>query len=236
MPRIIVFVLIICFALLITGCAKFPDSGGIGSTKRLVFTSRVKGSLKTGLESGGTGLPYVYLIALNLSKDDVPITQGPIPIVVPGGNGIVAGDATHFILWNPLANPQYQIYKFRNSNLTEYFQTGIPIISTPTSVGDRDLAFEIDLSQLIPAAEVADYKSVQINFLSMNNTNTSGGGRLWDALGNSQLSSQINSPITIRLNNAQTYNNQSTGLLEPENDTPDPDLDFIDFSVEVRIQ
>lgn len=223
-------------ALLLSGCAKFPDNGSVGSTKRLLFSAQVKGALRTGTEPGGTGLPYVYLVAINLSKDDVPTTQGPIPIVIPGGNGIVAGDATHFVLWNPLANPQYQIFKFRTTDLTEYFQTGVPIISTPTNVGDRELQFEIDLSQLVPAAEVNDYKSVQINFLSMNNTNTSGGGRLWDALGNSNQSSQINSPVTIRLNTPQTVNNQTTAQLEPENDTPDPDLDFIDWSVEVRIQ
>lgn len=230
------FALLFAFLLTLVGCAKFPASGSGALTKRLVFTMTVKGALRTGLEPGSSGLPYVYIVALNLSKDDVPTTQGPIPIVVPGGNGIVAGDATHFVLWNPLVSPQYQIYKFRNTSLVDYFQTGNPVASSPVTLGDKTLQFEIDLSQLVPAAEVDQYRSVQVNFLTMNNTNSAGGGRLWDALGDSRIPSQINAPVTIRLNTAQSYNNTLSGGLEVENDCPDPDLDLVDWSVEVRLQ
>ena len=230
--------LISLFALLLvlTGCAKFPSSGNIGNTKRLIFKMRVDGQLRTGQGVGQSGLPYVYVIALNLSQDDTPTTNGPIPIVIPGGNGIVDGDVTHFILWDPLAQPQFKIFQFSDTTLNNFFQIGVPVVSTPTSEGDRELQFEIDLSQLVPVANVPDYKAVQINFLTMNNTNSSGGGRIWDALGDSTQSTQINSPITIRLNSSQIYNNQNQILNEPQGDTVDPDLDIVDWSVEVRIQ
>lgn len=223
-------------ALFLAGCAKFPANSNIGTTKRLLFKLRVDGQLRTGQGIGQSGLPYVYVIALNLSQDAVPTTTGPIPIVIPGGNGIVDGEATHFILWNPLAQPQYQLFQFRDATLNEFFQTGIPVNFTPTNEGDRELQFEIDLSQLVPQTQVLDYESIQVNFLTMNNTNVSGGGRNWDALGDGLQSTQINSPLTIRLNSSQIYNNQNQILQEPQGDTPDPDLDIIDWSVELRIQ
>lgn len=230
------FVLLLAILFLLPGCAKYPATGTGATTTRLVFKLTVKGQLHTGQGVGGNGLPYVYVVALNLSKDDVPTTTGPVPIVVPSGNGIVSGDATHFILWNPLASPQYQIYKFNDTLLTNYFQTGVPVNYVTTSDGDRTMQFEIDLSQLVPASEVSQYKSVQVNFLTMNNTNTSGGGRIWDALGDARISSQINFPFTVRLNTANTYTNTNQGSIEPEDDCPDPDLDLSDWSVEVRLQ
>lgn len=226
----------IVLLLALAGCAKFPGSGSIGNTKRLIFTMRVDGKLRTGQGAGQTGLPYVYVVALNLSMDDIPTTTGPIPVVIPGGNGIVAGNATHFVLWNPLAQPQFQIYQFADSSLNTYFQTGVPVIYTPTNEGDREIRFEIDLSQLVAAGTVNDYKSVQINLLTMNNTNTSGGGRVWDALGDGNIPTQVNSPLTVRLNSSQVYNNQNQILTEPQGDAADPDLDLVDWSVEVRIQ
>ncbi|MBL8068585.1 MAG: hypothetical protein JNM28_09050 [Armatimonadetes bacterium] len=227
---------LISLAILMAGCAKFPGSGTVGNTKRLVFKLRVDGQLRTGQGTGQSGLPYVYVIALNLSKSDIPTTTGPIPVVIPGGNGIVAGEVTHFILWNPLAQPQYQIFQFSDSTLNTYFQTGVPVVYTPTNEGDRELQFEVDLSQLVAAGTIDDYKSVQINFLTMNNTNTSGGGRVWDALGDGNIPTQVNSPLTVRLNSSQVYNNQNQILTEPQGDAADPDLDIVDWSVEVRIQ
>lgn len=233
MKRLAAFLLTLA---LLTGCAKFPENGNVGSTKRLAFTMTVQGQLRTGQEPGGTGLPYVYIIAINLSEDEVPTTTGPIPIVVPSGNGIVAGEATHFILWNPLASPQYQIYEFRDETLNEYFQTGVPLIYNPTNVGDRTLEFEVDLAQLVPESEVDNYQSVQVNFLTMNNTNQSGGGRIWDALGDANIPNEINSPFTARLNSPQIYTNANQSNIEPQGDAADPDLDIVNWSLEVRLQ
>jgi len=228
--------LLLALALIPAGCAKFPTGGVIPDNKRIVFNLTVDGQLRTGTGPGQSGLPYVYLIALNLSTEDNPTTTGPIPVVVPGGNGFVAGQATHFILWDPLASPQYQIFKFRDGTLNEWFQTGVPVVSTPTVEGDDQLNFQIDLSQLVSAADVPTIRSIQANFLTMNNRNVSGGGRNWDALGDSNLTTQINSPFTFRLNTSQTYNNSNQILREPVGDTLDPNLDISDWSIEVRLQ
>lgn len=219
----------------LAGCARFPSSASSDFTKRLVFTMQVDGAIRTGLEQGGNGLPYVYVIAIRLSTDPNPQDQGPIPVVVPGGNGIVAGNATHFILWNPLASPQFQIMQFEDATLNEWFQTGVPINFMNVTPGDDTLTFEIDLSQLVPAADVPTIQSIQVNFLTMNNTNTSGGGRIWDALGDSTSPSEINSYFTFQPVSAITYTNVNTGSVEPQGDVVDPDLDIIDWSIEVRL-
>jgi hypothetical protein len=231
MKRLLALVL----ALVLCGCARFPSSGTSNFTKRLVFTLTVDGKLRTGLEQGGNGLPYVYIIAIRLSTDPNPPDQGPIPVVVPGGNGFVAGHCTHFILWNPLASPAYQIFEFTDETLDDWFLKGTPINSLPIQEGDKTLSFEIDLSQLVPAADVPTIQSVQVNFLTMNNTNTSGGGRLWDALGDSTNPSEINSYFTFQPLSAITYSNSSTGNVEPQGDVADPDLDIVDWSIEVRL-
>jgi len=224
-----------CAVLLCIGCAKFPDSGTSDFTKRLLFTMTVDSQLRTGLEEGGTGFPYVYIFAIRLSTEVSPIDEGPIPVVIPSGNGFVAGNATHYILWNPLASPSYQIWEFEDETLNSSVQTGVPISFTPIEQGDKTLQFEIDLSQLVPVAEVDGVRSIQVNFLTMNNTNTSGGGRLWDALGNGDIPTEINSYFTFQPNFSQTYTNLNTGEIEPQGDVVDPDLDIVDWSVEVRL-
>ena len=221
--------------VVVVGCAKFPSSGSSDFTKRLVFTMTVDGQLRTGLEEGGNGLPYVYIIAIRLSTDPNPQGQGPIPLVVPGGNGMMAGNVTHFVLWNPLASPAYQIYQFEDASLNEWFLKGIPINYEPIEVGDKTLQFEIDLSQLVPSGDVDTIEAIQVNFLTMNNTNTSGGGRLWDALGNSNNPGEINSYFTFQPLSAFTYTNANSGNIEVLGDVADPDLDIVDWSIEVRL-
>ena len=225
---------LVLFAALV-GCAKFPSSGSSDFTKRLLFTMTVDSQLRTGGEPGGSGFPYVYIVAIRLSTDPNPTDTGPIPVVVPGGNGFVAGNCTHFILWNPLASPSYQIFQFEDSTLNDWFQTGVPIQFLPIEVGDDTLSFEIDLSQLVAVALVPTIQSIQVNFLTMNNTNTSGGGRLWDALGNGNIPAEINSYFTFQPNFAALYTNSTTGNVEPPGDVSDPDLDIVDWSIEVRL-
>ena len=210
----------LALAAMCLGCAKFPTVASSDFTKRLVFTMTVDTQLRTGLEEGGSGLPYVYIIALRLSTDANPIDDGPLPVVVPGGNGFVAGNATHYILWNPLASPSYQIWQFQDATLEISFQTGVPISSLPISQGDRTLQFEIDLGQLVLPADVDLYKSVQVNFLTMNSTATSGGGRLWDALGDGRIPTEINNYFLLPLNSADTYSNTNTGSNEPLGTSP----------------
>lgn len=234
MKRLLVLVAV----SLLMGCAKFPGGGPTVRTVRLIFTMTVDGKLRTGEEQGEGGLPYVYMVALRPSVDPNPTDQGPIPVIAPPwGNGFVSGVVTHFVWWNPLRSPRYGIYKFRDAALTEYFQTGVPVTYVDVQRGDRTLRFELDLTQIADSAEQARaFQSLQVNFLTMDRIPASGSEKLWDALGDGRLPSQVNSPITIPLTTSQVYDNQRALSLEPKGDVPDPDLDIVDWSVEVRIQ
>jgi hypothetical protein len=215
---------------LLPGCAKYPDVATPSTGARIQFRMRTDGPLR-GAESG---LPYVYIVAINLSTDVAPTGEGPIPVVAPGGNGFVAGEATHYVIWNPLTSPQFQIFRFRDQTLNEWTLIGTPVNFVNPDPGANILAFELDMSQLVPASDVSLYKSAQINFLTMNNTNTSGGGRLWDALGDGRVITQVNSPVTVRLDVDRIYNNSTEPNTEPTGDVSDPALDIADWTVEVQ--
>jgi hypothetical protein len=219
-------------ALVACGCAKFPDAGEAGATTRLVFTMDVSRQVRSGRNPGENGLPYVYVVALFLSKLDNPQEDGPLPVVVPGGNGIVAGTCTHFVMFYPPQGPEYQVWQFRDQTLNERFPTGVPIQTLPVTQGAKRLQFEIDLSQLVPAAEVPSYRSVKVNFLTMNQTNTVGGNRVWDARG--EFPTQINRPFRVPLRASQTFRNVQTDAVERAGDCADPDLDIVDWTIEVR--
>lgn len=213
--------------LLLCGCAKLPDNAVVTTTKRLLFTLRVQGQIRSD---------YVYIVALRPSVDLNPTTQGPIPVIAPPwGNGFVAGGVTHFVRWDPLQSPRFLIYQFVNTNLLDFFQVGVPINYVEVGPNDKELKFEIDLSQLV--ANPLDQQSIQVNFLTMNRIPSgTGGSKDWDALGDSRLPGEINDYVTIPLRTAGVYDNARFNDLEPSNDAPDPDLEITDFRIEVRLQ
>lgn len=214
--------------LLAGGCAKFPSTGAGPQTKRLVFKMTVAGTLRPG---------YVYIVALRPSNDLNPTTQGPIPVIAPPwGNGFVAGNAKYFVRWDAIQSPQYNLYAFRDAQLNEWFLLGAPVNFVDVPTNGRTLQFEIDLSQIAPTpADALLYKSIQVNFLTMDRVpQGTGGSKSWDALGNGALPSEINSYVSIPLQNAGVYDNTRFFNLEPSGDNPDPDLDIVDWSIEVR--
>ena len=219
----------------LTSCAKLPPSGAAGTSPRLAFTMAVDGKIRTGLAAGQSGLPYIYIVALRLNTDENPITDGPLPVVVPGGNGFVAGNCTHYIKWDPLDSPQFKIWKFNDATLNDRSAIGTPVIVQPVVEGDKLLKFEIDISQLVPAADVSTIKSVQVNFLTMTTDNPSAVTRLWDALGDARIVSEVNRPVLVRLRSAGVTNSVTSAIVEPQGDVIDPDLDITDWSVEVKL-
>jgi hypothetical protein len=218
--------LLACF---LTGCAKFPSTGSTTPTKRLVFTMTVAGVINPN---------YVYIIAMHPSTDANPTTQGPIPIISqPWGNGFVAGTAEVFIRWDPLTSPNYIIYRFRDANMLQFTQIGVPVNFRTVNPGDKILQFEVDLNQI--AASVAEaplLQSMQVNFLTMDRVprGNDPGTKVYDALGNTLDPGHINDFVVIPLDRSGVYDNARFSNLEPTGDTPDPDLDIADWSIEVR--
>jgi hypothetical protein len=218
-------------AALLSGCARFPADPGVPDVARLTFRMTVDREINPN---------FVYIVALRPSTDRNPIDQGPVPVVAPPwGNGFVAGSATHFVRWDPLQSPNYVLYRFRDQTLNEWFQIGVPINWIDVEPQGRTLVFEIDLAQLAPSpAEALLLESLQVNFLTMDRVpqGTLGGQKRWDALGNSLLPSEVNQWVTIPLRTSGVYDNARFNALEPRGDTPDPDLDIVDWSIEVRLQ
>ncbi|HLK13632.1 MAG TPA: hypothetical protein VKT78_02405 [Fimbriimonadaceae bacterium] len=219
-------------ALLVGGCAKFPTSSTGATTKRITFTMTIAGGLNPN---------YVYIVALNPSVEVNPTTTGPVPVVAaPWGNGFVAGGCTYFVQWIPSQSPDYGIFKFTDSTLNNFVQTGVPVTYVDPQSGGHVLNFTIDLSQIADSADTANqYQSLQVNFLTMDRTprGSSGGSKNWDAIGDGNNPGQINDYLTIPLRTDGTYNNAFYSGIEPTGDVVsdgDPALDITDFSVQVQ--
>ncbi len=224
-------------AFMLIGCAKFPDTPGDRVT-RLIFSMTMNGPVRTGQEPGGSGIPYVYMVAMRTSTEENPITQGPIPVIgPPWGNGYVAGNATHFVWWDPTAANDYLLYRFLDTELNNRVVIGVPVASENVVVGSNRIRFELLLTQLVEVATDADLlQSLQVNFLTMDRIPQTGTQKEWDALGNGAIPSQINEFVRIPLGRNGIYNNLTTANLEPAGDQPNPELDIVDWSVEVRLE
>ncbi len=185
--------------------------------------------------SGDINPNYVYFVAFNPSVDEIPTVQGPIPVISPPwGNGFVSGSSTHFMRWDDFQSPKYQIYAFLNTTLLDFFAVGVPVQELPVGPGSREIRFEIELDQIAGTTPPEDLKSIQLNFLTMNVVpQGSAGSKVWDALGNGSIPSEINDFVTIPLR-VGIYNNATFQFREPNGDCIDPGLDIIDWQVEIR--
>lgn len=227
--------LLLSLALVSTSCARFPAVGG-GQNVHLVFTMTVAGHIQDGSENGEA--PYIYMVAVNPSTDLFPTVTGPQPVIAPPwGNGFVAGNATHFIqYWLAQAAP-YSVYKFTAPDLLQYGITGVPVSTSGPGPNGATIQFEIDISQITPTGvDPTTLQSVQVNFLTMDRapTGSYSGQKFWDALGNSQDPNSVNDYVRIPLTSSRVYSNADFQDLEPGNDCPNPNLDIVNWSVEVR--
>ena len=226
--------LVLSLALASLGCAKFPQTAGAQNT-RIIVNMTVAGRIKNAQD---TPVNYMYIVAFRPSTDLNPTTPGPEPVVAPPwGNGFVAGNVTHFVQYDIRQSPHYLVYRFTAADLTAWGATGAPIIATDPASNGATLHFELDLSQITPSGvDPATLQSLQINFLTMDRApqGNDTSQKFWDALGNSADPNTVNDFIRIPLNISRTYRNSDFQDLEPSNDVPDPDLDIVDWSVEVR--
>jgi len=217
-------------SLLAGACARYPSaSSGDGST-RLVFEFTMDGPVNPN---------FVYIVALNPSTLDNPTTQGPVPVIAqPWGNGFVEGHATHFVRWDTSQAPHFLVFRFTDDTLINYIERGVPVNYVEVEPNGKTIRFEIDLTQIAAdAAEAASFRTLQVNFLTMDRVpQGSQTDKSWDALGDGRLPSEINEYVNIPLRTSGTYDNRRFSDLEPRGDNPDPALDIVDWSVEVRLR
>ena len=238
--------LLLLVAILATGsCAKFPSSGVPGGNTQVRFRMTVAGRIKPG---------YIYVVAIRWAKDDPPFDQerGPVPVIVaPWGNGMVAGRANVFMKWDAFQSPDYQAFEFvdpipDNSfpvDGTQYLiaqpiSKGVPLNTADITENSRTLDFTLDMSQIAQnSGDIPLIRNLQINFLTMDRVpqGNDSGSKVWDGLGPNSSPFDAGNFITIPVNQFTTYSNSSGQFAnrEPTGDTPDPDLDIVDWAVQV---
>ncbi|MCC7229405.1 MAG: hypothetical protein IT203_03360 [Fimbriimonadaceae bacterium] len=237
-------VALLIVGLLLAGCAKFPGSGATGNNTRVKITMTVAGVIKPN---------YIYVVAVRWAKANPPFDQnrGPIPVIAsPWGNGIVAGRANIMMRWDAFQSPNYQLFRFTDpipdnqfptdgvAYLTQNVPIGIPLDYTDLVANGKTLEFTLDMSQIAPStAEIPQIRSLQINFLTMDRVpqGNDNGSKFWDALGNGSSPSEIDNFLTIPVDRNGSYSNASNpdNFTEPQGDVPDPDLDIVNWTVQV---
>lgn len=234
--------------LALGGCAKSPAGAVAGNFTRISFRVRVAGHINPN---------YIYDVAIHADTDPDPEPQfAPVPVLNANNpNGRVAGSPTHFVEFDALNSQVEPFVLYRFAKREEVQNPSDPtnpiaLESWARSIRRRivnfeqvdlgtstELRFDLFTDQLVDAdADAQNLKSLQVNFLTMNRlANQGSGNRVIDSLGDN-ATSNLNQYIRIDLRTNQTYSNTvgpGAGL-EPTGDSPDPDLDIIDWSVDVQ--
>ncbi|MEN3002673.1 MAG: hypothetical protein ABDI19_12660 [Armatimonadota bacterium] len=222
------FLCIGLLGLLVAGCARFPPTPAEAGVRRLVIEMEVAGRIRP---------EYTYFVLFNLSNDPTG-QRGPVPVVrPPWGNGFAAGAFTHFMRYDAL-QPQggYGLYRVVDgTNLSVFQYLGTPRLSEPVGAHSNRLRFEIDLIQFIPdpnEARATIY--IQVNFITTDRVPLDPNDptpKVWDALGDSRV--EINRYLNLRIDQNRIFRNGDTGI-EVAGDVADPDLDIVDWRIEVR--
>jgi hypothetical protein len=152
---------------------------------------------------------------------------------------------------NPNASFPFVLYKFAPgptaddptnptdlSRFSDTTTTRGPLVSFVQYIpGTNELKFDIFTNQLVDSDAAAQtLQALQVNLLTMNRyANQGAGTRAWDAIGDNRVTSGL-SFISVDLRRNNIVTNTATSL-EPEGDVTnanDPDLDIIDWSIEVQ--
>lgn len=209
--------------IIAAGCARTPDGSTPVTGNRLIITMTVAGEIDPN---------YNYYVAFDTSGTPSP---GPLPVVgPPWGNGWGTGSITHYVVFNA-TQPQggYGVYSITpGTNLLGSTYLGPPISTIIPPQGANKLQFTIDLGQLATTTLPAeDIDVVNINFIATDIVPLDPnfpGPKFYDALG--QTGSDF---ISISVRTSQLYNNTQANI-EPQGDVPLPNLDIVDWSVEVQ--
>lgn len=211
---------------LLVGCARFPDVPVERGVRRLVIEMQVAGRIRP---------EYHYFVLFNLSND--PTGQaGPVPVLIPPwGNGFAGGEFTHFMRFDRF-QPQsrYALYRVvPQTNLSVFEYIGVPIQVEPVGAESNRLRFEITLTQFIPDPEDAKaMRHIQLNFIATDRVPLDPNDtapKVSDALGPPGLGQYLN----LQIAQDGVIRNAEAGL-ETAGDVADPDLDIVDWRVEVR--
>ncbi len=225
----------LCLTLLLVlsagGCARFPEAPQVAGVRRLIVEIQVAGRIRPD---------YSYFVLFNLSNDPDG-REGPLPVVVPPwGNGFAGGAFTHFVRFDQIQpGVGYGLYRVvPNTNLQVFEYLGVPLNAEPVGAESNRLRFEIDIVQFISDVPTArEMRFIQLNLLATDRVPTDPNDltpKNWDALGDGRLgTSQY---LNLRIDQNRILRNSDVGpaVREVEGDVRDPDLDIVDWRLEVR--
>jgi hypothetical protein len=217
-------------ALLVSGCARTPAGAVRAPARQLVLDLTVAGRIQPNLQ---------YYLALDLGPDP---NTGPLPVVgPPWGNGWGTGSITHYVV---IRGGQALVFRFRpGTNLLATEPLGRPFdFRPPTPAAPGRVIVTLDLDTLVtPATEVPTFT---YNIIATDMTPLDPqfpGPKLVDAFGRSG-----NQFVTLSaLQNRVFANDDLSPPVEPPDDVfrapdltaaPVPDLDIVDWRVEIRRQ
>lgn len=210
-------------ALALTGCARAP-AGGPGAARRLVIEMRVAGVINPD---------YFYYVAIDNDGDP---NDGPQAVVgPPWGNGWGAGAITHYVQFDTsLPQGGYGLFRIPDAGLLGKVYLGPPVNFITPGPSGNTLRFTLDLDDLVipPQTDGNQIQTLEINFIATDVVPTDPsfvGPRQWDALGDGSS----NAFLRLNVTPGQFISNGTEGL-EPDGDVFHPDLDIVDWSIEVQ--
>jgi hypothetical protein len=170
-----------------------------------------------------------YFFAIDTTNDT---SQGPLPTVAPPwGNGWGAGRITYYVQVDAAQPGFFGIYQFQpGSNLLAATYLGRPL-SNSTLDNTNTLSFSLNLDSLLDPSG-APAQNINVNFIATDRIPLDPNDRepkLVDALG------QIgNNYLTLNTQQQRIYQNSQSSDPETSGDVADPDLDIVDWQIEVR--
>jgi hypothetical protein len=206
--------------LLLSGCARTPAGAISKLDRQLLVQLTVRGQINPQRH---------YFFAIDTSNDT---SQGPIPTVAPPwGNGWGAGRITYYVQVDAAQPGFFGFYRFEpNSNLLAPTYLGRPL-SSSTIENTSSLSFSLNLDNLLdPNGSPA--QNLNLNFINTDRIPLDPNDRepkLVDALGRVG-----NNYISINTQQQRIYQNSQSSEPEVSGDVADPDLDIVDWQIEVR--
>lgn len=227
--KVLIYLLL---AMALSGCAKNPESGVV-SGKLLVATLRVAGRISP-IDTADPSVRRYYFVAIDVDNDQ---NTGPWAVVGPpyGGNGWVTSadpvnnvGLTSYFVMSP-EDPNGNVYGILPGSY--FLGTTAPRPPIRCEIIESGAAMQviIDLGQLAtPTTSAENIRQLNINFITTNqlavNPSYQYPYREWDSLG---IGGQ--DYISIDTDQSTTWSGE-----DERGDVSDPDLDIINWSVEIQ--
>lgn len=218
---------ILCIALFMAGCARYPTQGGEVNAPPVSIYSEIT-------LNGPINPAYYYFFAIDTDNDD---STGPVPVVsvsqIIDAWGTISGLGPN----DPIQEPPFYVM-YHGGDFQQYRngqRLGRPFRGELQ--GDRKIVVEIDARDLVPAGEPLP-STIQLNWITVKELTIRpqniGGIREYDGFG--FMGNDYLAYVPLDQNRIY-YNGDGTSPEEFAEDTTfTPAIDMIDWYISVRIR